>query len=68
MIRSWQEINEILQNIHKEENIYRWEALLPKQLYMDDATARKSIQNGLADAEQLLERAVREQKYVMFYC
>lgn len=68
MIRSWQEINEILQNIHKEENVYRWEALLPKQLYMDDATARKSIQNGLADAEQLLERAVREQKYVMFYC
>ena len=55
IIRSWQEIRELLHE-------------LPLQLYTDPAYEKGYITESLRTAELLLIRAVQEQKYVMFYC
>lgn len=54
VIRSWQEVREILKEV--------------QQLYADGAYGEDTIIQNLSCAERLLIRAVQEQKYVMFYC
>ena len=68
IIRSWQEIRELLHELQVEKNIYAWIKLFPLQLYTDPAYEKGYITESLRTAELLLIRAVQEQKYVMFYC
>ena len=68
VIRSWQEVREILKEVQKEKNINAWKRLFPCQLYADGAYGEDTIIQNLSCAERLLIRAVQEQKYVMFYC
>lgn len=68
VIRSWQEIKELLQELQIDQNIYAWKKLFPQQLYTEDAYEMGYLTEGLRKAELLLIRAVQEQKYVMFYC
>jgi len=68
IIRSWQEIRELLHELQVEKNIYAWIKLFPLQLYTEDAYEKGYITESLRTAEHLLIRAVQEQKYVMFYC
>lgn len=68
VIRSWQEIKELLQELEIDKNIYAWKKLFPQQLYTEDAYEMGYLTERLRKAELLLIRAVQEQKYVMFYC
>ena len=68
VIRSWQEIKELLQELQIDTNIYAWKKLFPQQLYTEHAHEMGYLTEGLCNASLSLIRSSQEQKYVMFYC